>query len=144
VGNIDVNPLFKNQPFDLSLQSASPCIDAGTNTGAFAYGSVNDDIRGLPRPQGYAYDMGAYEYQVNSWSPVSAMPLMRTQLAHASAAWDALSEQIPDEPTDEMTSLIEGIQAHMQNATGLTNPVYASGELSKARALMEELAMLLE
>jgi len=144
VGNIDADPLFMNPPTDLSLQGGSPCIDTGTDTSAFAYGSVHDDIRGVPRPQGSVYDIGAYEYAKNDWSPVSIMPLMRTQLAHISATWDELSGQIPEEPTDEMTSLIERIQEHMQNATGLTNPVYASGELSKTRTLMEDLALFLE
>jgi hypothetical protein len=42
-----------------------------------------------------------------------------------------------------MSELIERIQVHMQNATGLTNPVYASGELSKALSLMAELSALI-
>jgi hypothetical protein len=71
------------------------------------------------------------------------MPLARTQLANALEAWGELSEQLPDEPSDEMSELIERIQVHMQNATGLTNPVYASGELSKALSLMAELSALM-
>jgi hypothetical protein len=71
------------------------------------------------------------------------MPLARTQLAHALSAWNELSAQLPAEPTDEMTSLIERIQEHMGNATGLANPIYASGELAKANTLMDELSQLL-
>jgi hypothetical protein len=42
--------------FDLHLKSGSPAIDAGITLGA-----VPDDLEGLPRPAGSAYDLGAYE-----------------------------------------------------------------------------------
>jgi hypothetical protein len=139
-GNIDADPLFVNAPIDVSLRSGSPCIDAGTDMSP----DVVDDILGVARPQGSAYDMGAYEYAAKgTWSPVSIMPLARTQLANALETWSELSEQLPEEPSDEMSELIERIQVHMQNATGLTNPVYASGELSKALSLMAELSALI-
>jgi hypothetical protein len=41
---------------DFHLLSTSPAVDAGTNTGVAA------DYAGTARPQGPAYDMGAYEY----------------------------------------------------------------------------------
>lgn len=57
-GNISANPLFKSEDAsDLRLQKDSPCIDAGTASGASA-----SDIRGLARPFGAGVDMGAYEY----------------------------------------------------------------------------------
>jgi predicted outer membrane repeat protein len=143
-GNIDADPLFVNAPTDVSLRAGSPCIDAGTDTSSPEYGSVTDDILGVARPQYRAYDMGAYEYVAKStWSPVSIMPLARTQLATALEEWNALSEELPEEPSDGMTELIERIQAHMQNATGLANPIYASGELAKALSLMGELSALI-
>jgi len=62
--NIDDNPLFVDPPGDdYHLQSGSPCIDKGTNTGA-----PTDDIEGNPRPIDGdrddidVTDMGAYEY----------------------------------------------------------------------------------
>jgi len=143
VGNIDTDPLFKNAPSDLSLQNGSPCIDTGTNTSGPQYGSVTDDFNGVMRPQRMGYDMGAYEYVFPTWSPVSIMPLARTQLANTLAMWTELSEQLPEEPTDEMAELIERIQAYMQNASGLTNPIYASGQLSKAVEAMGQLSALL-
>lgn len=53
--SIDGNPLF-NSPIDLTIQAASPCIDAGVNTG------LTDDFDGNVRPFNSVYDIGAYEY----------------------------------------------------------------------------------
>jgi predicted outer membrane repeat protein len=147
VGNIDTDPLFVEPPGDLSLQATSPCVDAGTDASAAEYGSVISDINGVTRPQGSGYDMGAYELYVatdDPWSPVSIMPLMRTQLASVGDAWNELAESLPEEPDEDMTHLIECIQGHMQNASGLTNSVYASGELARALELMNELSTMLE
>jgi predicted outer membrane repeat protein len=61
-GNINVDPLFEGQD-DYHLQAGSPCIDAGTASGA-----PSTDIDGDPRPvDGNGdgiddYDMGADEY----------------------------------------------------------------------------------
>lgn len=57
-GNINANPLFfDSSNGDYSLESSSPCIDAGTSSGA-----PDTDIDGITRPQGGGYDMGAFEY----------------------------------------------------------------------------------
>ncbi len=57
-GNIRLNPLFMNAAEgNYALRLGSPCIDAGTDTGA-----PDEDILGTTRPQGDAFDMGAYEY----------------------------------------------------------------------------------
>ena len=61
-GSMNLNPQFVSSS-DLRLQYSSPCIDAGSNTGA-----PSTDILGVSRPQdgdddGTATcDMGAYEY----------------------------------------------------------------------------------
>jgi parallel beta-helix repeat protein len=54
---INQNPMLKNiAGLDFSLQDTSPAIDAGvTITGM-------SDFKGTSRPQGSAYDMGAYEF----------------------------------------------------------------------------------
>ena len=57
---------------DFHLRFNSPAIDAGTNTG------VATDYDGTARPQGAAYDIGAYEY-----TPVP----MVTGVLVASSAW---------------------------------------------------------
>jgi len=59
VGNISANPVFfaaGATPPDFHLQPASPCVDAGTSTGAPAV-----DKDGTARPQGLGHDMGAFE-----------------------------------------------------------------------------------
>jgi hypothetical protein len=52
-----VNPTFDGATADYSLRSDSPAIDQGVATEAPAF-----DREGTPRPQGGAYDLGAYEY----------------------------------------------------------------------------------
>jgi hypothetical protein len=72
-GNISQNPMFimngwddngTENPFDdvwvggdYHLQPDSLCIDSGTSQNA-----PSEDIEGEFRPQGFGYDMGAYEY----------------------------------------------------------------------------------
>ena len=65
-GNINSDPLFENVSGDSSswnfrLQSTSPCIDTGTDSGA-----PDSDIEGALRPMGNGVDMGAYEFEGNS------------------------------------------------------------------------------
>ncbi len=48
---------------DFRLQPGSPGIDAGTTIEA-----VKADLRGVPRPQGQAYDVGAYELKPSASS----------------------------------------------------------------------------
>jgi len=57
-GNIDANPLFGNpySGLDYDLKPGSPCINAGTSSGA-----PSTDIVGRPRPSGSGVDIGAYE-----------------------------------------------------------------------------------
>jgi len=58
-GNIACAPQFAGLS-DYHLQSGSCCIDAGTNISPV----VVDDIEGTSRPQGAAYDIGAYEFSI--------------------------------------------------------------------------------
>ncbi len=57
-GNLDMDPLFIDpENGDLRIFLESPAVDSGTSDGA-----PNDDIRGVLRPQGAGWDMGAYEW----------------------------------------------------------------------------------
>ena len=56
--SIEDNPDFVSPPSNLKLESYSPCVNAGTTIA-----SITEDMNGTSRPQGSAYDIGAYEYQ---------------------------------------------------------------------------------
>ncbi|HSK44754.1 MAG TPA: choice-of-anchor D domain-containing protein, partial [Candidatus Binatia bacterium] len=51
---------------NFQLQSGSPAVDAGANDG------ISRDIMQTPRPQGAAYDIGAYEYTGTATQPPPA------------------------------------------------------------------------
>ena len=61
---VKANPLFVNPPTDFRLQAGSPAINAGSATLA-----PSTDFIGTIRPQGAAYDIGAYEYAALNPSP---------------------------------------------------------------------------
>ena len=65
---VDVNPLFVNAAtFDFHLLAGSPAINAGTTLS-----DVPTAFDGTTRPQGAAYDIGAFEYGIiNVTSPPS-------------------------------------------------------------------------
>jgi trimeric autotransporter adhesin len=82
--NIDADPLFVDAANgNLRLQADSPCIDAGTSEYyASRLGTTQDapraDIRGVPRPMGGGFDIGAYEYfdpDVNGDEAVNVLDL---------------------------------------------------------------------
>ena len=77
-GNIDADPQFL--PGGFSLSPGSPCVDAGTSDRA-----PNNDIRGVLRPQGDGWDMGAYEYTDPDSVPLSVwlLPIIFLSLAAA-------------------------------------------------------------
>ncbi len=63
IGNISDNPMFEDAiNSDFHLTSTSPCIDAGTDTGAPVI-----DYDGNLRPQGNGFDIGAFEYLTPSF-----------------------------------------------------------------------------
>ena len=68
------DPLYRDvtigSGFDLRLQLGSPCIDVGCALGV----PYNTDKNGTSRPQGSAWDIGAYEYGPGDPPPPSSPP----------------------------------------------------------------------
>jgi Protein of unknown function (DUF1565) len=61
-GSINADPMFVNYTKgDYHLQSSSPAVDKGA-----ARNAPSSDFDGVTRPQGAAYDIGAYECQPDS------------------------------------------------------------------------------
>jgi hypothetical protein len=56
--SIKANPLLVNPTSNFSIPAGSPAVDAGSSEDAPSF-----DYANAPRPQGAAYDIGAYEYQ---------------------------------------------------------------------------------
>ena len=63
---VSVNPTFFS---DYALQSSSPAVNSGVYISL-----VTHDFNGISRPQGSAYDIGAYEYCTNCTTTVVAPP----------------------------------------------------------------------
>jgi len=125
------------------LTDSSPCRDSGIDTSANMYGAVIDDFDGVSRPQGLAYDMGAFEYEMAPWSPASIQPLVITSLAKATSLWRDIEPLLEQSEDEVAMAMAEQAQAYIERSASLSNPVYASGGLSKAIALLEEVKELL-
>ncbi len=80
----------------------------------------------------------------NPISPGIFKPLAKYRLTEASALWSCITTNMPEEITADIQAIIDDVQAHMQNATSLSNPIYSSGELTKAINLMKDLIAALE
>jgi hypothetical protein len=72
-GNIDADPLFMDYANDnLRLQSASPCINAGSNL----YAASTTDLDGDARISGGTVDMGAHEFALTPSLEVARLILL--------------------------------------------------------------------
>lgn len=141
-GNISIDPLFVSQQ-DLHLSAGSPCIDAGWDLPLII---IDDDLEGTPRPMRQHFDIGCYEFTGTSFTPETFHPLVITQLANANTTWTCIMSNLPDDPElmAEVEPMLEDVQAHMGNATSISNYVQANGELRQALSLMEEIDALCE
>ncbi len=73
LNSISGDPLYTNPANrDFSITQNSPARDAGVNTSSEG---VFDDIIGVSRPQGSAWDIGAYEYDTGAITPPDPLPI---------------------------------------------------------------------
>ena len=79
----NIDPMFVSAT-DYHLQAGSPAIDAGATV------AVTDDFDGNPRPQGQAYDIGAFEWSSDS---ISAVRLNCTETSSLCKQPDLAAEQ---------------------------------------------------
>ncbi|MBS0633549.1 MAG: right-handed parallel beta-helix repeat-containing protein [Verrucomicrobia bacterium] len=86
--------LVNTAPPDYHLTSGSPAVDAGTN---FSSVGVTTDFDGTARPQGTAYDVGAYErvatvstaiYTPSGWGQAGSSYCPATGAFNAQPTWD--------------------------------------------------------
>lgn len=80
-GNLNVDPQFVDPAArDFRLRSTSPAVDKGLLSSVYAtfkslYGiDIAKDIAGIPRPQGPAADIGAFELSSRLWGDPPASP----------------------------------------------------------------------
>ena len=72
---VGTNPIFVNAAGnDFQLQSNSPAINAG-----ITLADIVTDYAGVTRPQGAAYDIGAYEYNASGTALLAPTNLTVTQ-----------------------------------------------------------------
>ncbi len=92
--------LFVNpSTFDLHLKSTSPAINAGTNISLFT-----SDYDGITRPQGAAYDIGAFEYTTGIVPTPTPTPTPAQTLAPTPTAPPANPGNILVNPSFESSS----------------------------------------
>ena len=93
-GNISTDPMLVGTTgANGRIRPASPCINAGTTTGA-----PDTDIRGVDRPQGSGIDMGAYELDDSDSDGISDRWELNFfgKLTAASASSDADNDRFTD------------------------------------------------
>ncbi len=69
---------------------------------------------------------------------------MYTQLKAAQGLWACIAASLPDELSASAQQQIAAIASYMENATGISNAVYANGQLAKAVQAMEALMAMLD
>ncbi|MBN1786471.1 MAG: hypothetical protein JW825_05765 [Candidatus Methanofastidiosa archaeon] len=113
----------------------------------YDFWSVEDDLyrflyRWVPNECQTSYEVWYFRVDVitNDVSPFATLkPLMNTYLEKLNNAWDCLLSQLPAEPSDELDVLFSSLQAHMNNAMSISNPIFVMGELSKALDVMSQI-----
>lgn len=101
-----------NQNMNLTLQGSSQAIDRGTNISSFSA-----DKNGISRPQGSAWDIGAYEYVSGSTLPSSSPPsitfttgqsIQTTSNLNVRATASASGTLLGTQPSGSLGTIISG------------------------------------
>ena len=133
VGSISQDPLLDGT---YHLTSSSPCIDAGTDAGVYT------DMDGDSRPQGSGFDIGADEYYISQVfvNPIAAfIPVKNYHLREVNAYLECITENLPEDVSQDVQELLDDLQEHIDNANTTGNTIYANNELLKALKCCEDI-----
>jgi hypothetical protein len=121
-GCLEADPRFSDQAHgNFALQASSPAINAGIEHAVYQtfqnlFGlDIRRDINNVPRPQGAAWDMGAYEY----------VPA-QTQTLTLNSGWNWISFNVL--PADlSLNSIFSGILSQVEQVKGQTQSAIRIG-----------------
>ena len=121
--NLTTNPLWTNPAAgDFTLQAGSPAINAG-----MTLANVPTDKVGTPRPQGAAYEIGAYEFSVGA-PPTIAPPFGLLATHTCGTASNALTASVlgslfylPTGASTTSTALVQSRCASSQTWTAVAS-----------------------
>jgi len=124
IGSISADPRLDAT---YHLTSSSPCIDAGTDAGVYT------DMDGDSRPLGAGFDIGADEYVPQLVNPIAAfMPVKNYHLRQVNTCLGCITENLPEDVPEDVQTLLDEMQEHINNANTTGNSIYANNELLKA------------
>jgi len=135
IGSISKDPRFVGVG-NYHLSSSSPCIDAGTNAGVYT------DMDGEKRPMGRGFDIGADEYYVSQAfaNAVAAfIPVKNYHLRQVNTCLGCITENLPEDVPEDVQTLLDEMQEHINNANKTGNSIYANNKLLKALKCAEDI-----
>jgi hypothetical protein len=132
--NLTTDPKFLST-IDFHLQSSSSAI----NTGA-TLSTVTTDFDGVTRPQGSAYDIGAYEYTGTVPTPDTTAPTLSNITATGITATDATITWTTNENSDSQVVFPTG---PCPGGTNCTSPLVSTLTTRTEPLLRQQLRLLL-
>ena len=118
--SISSNPLYTGSG-DYHISSNSPCVDTGTTLTAVPY-----DFSYITRPQGPAYDIGAYEYAMSPTYYVSSSTTVNSQPLSSNVTVTDANLSTSDITTNNVSTSKHGFAPKLPNdATVFLNGVGA-------------------
>jgi len=134
--SISEDPLFVGGG-DYHILLSSPCVDAGIDAGVY------DDIDGDSRPLDDGFDIGADEIHPTPQvlaNPIAAfMPVKNYHLRQVNTCLECITENLPEDVSEDVQTLLDEMQEHINNANTTGNSIYANNELLKALKCAEDI-----